>query len=96
MKKLSFDEFTTKIYSESIYKILNTAIGDKKVKEAFLKKDYQDQKDIEHKLKEFSTKIAKNFVQILKSKGFPEQEISQEEQKGILKGIINEYIQVKE
>ena len=95
MKKLSFNEFTTKIYSESIYKILNTAIGDKKVKEAFLKKEYQDQKDIEHRLKEISTKIAEDFEQILRSKGFPEQDISQEDQKVILKGIINEYIQNK-
>ncbi len=96
MKKLSFDEFTTKIYSESIFKILNTAIGDKKVKEAFLKKDYQDQKDIERRLKELSTKIAKDFVRTLKLKGFPEHGISQDDQQRILKGIINEYIQVKE
>lgn len=96
MTKLSFDDFTTKIYSESIFKILNTAIGDKKVKEAFLKKDYQDKKEIEHRLKELSNKIANDFVRTLKSKGFPEQEISQEEQKRLLKGIINDYFQSKE
>ncbi len=93
MKKLSFEEFTAKIYSESIYKILSTAMGDKKVKSFFFNKDYKDQKEIEKKLEELSTKIAEKFVQNLKSKGFPGQEIPQDDQKRILKGIINECIQ---
>ena len=96
MKKLDFGEFSVKIYSEIVHKTLKVAIEDKKVKEAFLNKGYKDEKEIEYGLKKLSHQIAIKFVQILKEKGFPDEEIAQTEQKRILKGIINEYIQTKE
>ncbi|MCK4797349.1 MAG: hypothetical protein KAT05_08200 [Spirochaetes bacterium] len=96
MNKLDFGEFSIKIYAESIYKTLKIAVEDKKVKEAFLKKEYKDAKEIESGLKKLSHKIAIKFVRILKEKGFPDEEITLTEQKRILKGIINEHIQTPE
>ncbi len=91
---MDFDEFAIKIYTESIYKTLISATEAKNVK-VFSKKNYQDTKEIKCQLAELSAKIAKEFVRILKSKGFPNQEISPKDQKLILKGIINDYIQVE-
>lgn len=96
MNKLNFVEFSVKMYTESIFKTLKVAIEDKNVKNAYLNKGYKDEKEIESGLKKLSNQIAINFVQILKEKGYPDEEIALMEQKRILKGIINEHIQTPE
>ena len=96
MNKLDFGEFSVKMYTESIFKTLKVAIENKNVKNAYLNKGYKDEKEIESGLKNLSHQIAIKFVQILKEKGFPDEEIAQTKQKRILKGIINEYIQTTE
>ena len=95
MNELEFEDFVVKSYSKSIYKILITAIENKKVKKFFVAKEHHHQKEIKWIIKNLSDEIALEFVDILKSKGFPDTEIPQDEQQLILKEVINEHTQTK-
>lgn len=93
MKELHFDEFTIEVYSRTIYKILKSMVEDKEMSKYFLYMKFQDRRDFEFMLKKKSDDIATEFVRTIKSKGFPDNEIPQDEQKHILKEIIDEHIQ---
>ncbi|MCQ1535358.1 hypothetical protein FTO70_06565 [Methanosarcina sp. KYL-1] len=95
MTTLSFEDFMIKAYSNSIYKILKATIESKEVKGAYLEKESQDRDDIDSLLKVESNEVAKDFVEVLKSKGFPQKEISEGEQKKLLKEIIDEHVNKK-
>jgi hypothetical protein len=95
MNKLNFEDFVVKSYSKSIYKILITAIENKKLKEFLLAKEYHHQKELKLMMKNLSDKVALDFVEILKSKGFPDNEIPQDEQQLILREVINAHTQTK-
>lgn len=95
MNKLDFDDFVVKSYSKSIYKILITAIENKELKKFLLTKEHHHKKELKLMIKKLSDKIALDFVDILKSKGFPDNEIPQDEQQSILREVINGHIQTK-
>lgn len=93
MKELHFDEFTIEVYSKITYKILKSMVEDKEMSKYFLSLKFQDRRNFEFMLKKKSDDIATEFVRIIKSKGFPDNDIPQDEQKQILKEIIDEHIQ---
>lgn len=95
MSEMDFEDFVVKSYSKSIYKILITAIENKKLKEFLLAKKHHHKNELKLMIKQLSDKIAFDFVDILKSKGFPDNEIPQDEQQSILREVINEHIQTK-
>lgn len=95
MSEMDFEDFVVKSYSKSIYKILITAIENKKLKEFLLAKEHHHKNELKLMIKQLSDKIAFDFVDILKSKGFPDNEIPQDEQQSILREVINEHIQTK-
>jgi len=93
MRELHFDEFTIGVYSKVTYKILKSMVEDKEMSKYFLSLKFQDMRDFEIMLKKKSDDIATEFVRTIKSKGFPDNEIPQDEQKQILKEIIDGHIQ---
>lgn len=92
MTVMDFEEFTRKVYVKSIYKTLKSIVESKELKGSFLEMSYKNQKDFEEQLKDSADKISYQLIDLLKSKGFPEADISESDEKELLKEAINEYL----
>ena len=92
MTVIDFEDFTRKVYAKSIYTTLKSIVESKELKGPFLEMSYKNQKDFEEQLKDSADKISYQFLSLLKNKGFPEADISESEQKELLKEAINEYL----
>lgn len=95
MRKMNFEEFAVEAYSKNIYNLLCSLVESKDLRSSLSNRDYSSQKEIKANLKFFSKEIAIKYIEALKSKGFPGSQISEDEQKSLLKEVVNEYISKK-
>lgn len=92
MTTIDLNEFTRRIYAKSIYITLISIVESKEIKGSFFEMENKAEDDFKEQLKIIADKISYKFIDVLKKNGYPDAEISDDEQNELLKEVINEFL----